>query len=319
MEKSRKTILDRTSYGLTIYAHLLRLYYPGTTVLSLSGKDCAPTQNPFNKDKATLMVQIVDNCARHTDSDKAIPNGDAFDFAQLHYKLQGQELLQAINDDLNLHIDKDDTSNDQTLDAATELNLIQRKLSITRFSYFKKPISNIRPSLEMNLLDVYQIIIGKAFADKTKALRKIEDPKQARKYKASNFDYVTFSGTFSKRKDADLKKHSGLLTIDFDHIPNLEKLKKLLLADDYFETELMFVSPSGDGLKWIISIDLSLATHAENFQAIANYLKHTYNIELDKSGSDISRSCFLPHDPDAYINPKYTSSNHSNTKDHDGI
>ena len=84
----------------------------------------------------------------------------------------------------------------------------------------------------------------------------------------------------------------------------------------------MFISPSGDGLKWIIPIDLSLATHAENFQAIANYLKHTYNIGVDKSGRDISRSCFLPHDPEAYINPVYTSTNQSNStniKDHASI
>jgi hypothetical protein len=25
---------------------------------------------------------------------------------------------------------------------------------------------------------------------------------------------------------------------------------------------------------------------------------------VDKSGKDVSRACFLPHDPEAYINPK---------------
>jgi hypothetical protein len=25
----------------------------------------------------------------------------------------------------------------------------------------------------------------------------------------------------------------------------------------------------------------------------------------DKSGSDVSRACFLPYDPDCFINPKY--------------
>lgn len=200
-----------------------------------------------------------------------------------------------------------------------DLELIQNKLSRPRFSYFKKPISNIRPALKMNLLDVYQVIIGNAFKKNTKALRNISDPKQARNFKANNFDYVTLSGIFSKRKDTELIKHSGFLTIDFDHIQNLKKLKADLLSDEYFETELMFVSPSGDGLKWIISIDLNQASHADNFQAIANYIKHTYNIEVDKSGKDISRACFLPHDPEAFINPKYTSNNHLNTKHHDNI
>ena len=29
------------------------------------------------------------------------------------------------------------------------------------------------------------------------------------------------------------------------------------------------------------------------------------SVEPDKSGKDISRACFLPHDPEAYINPLY--------------
>ena len=99
--------------------------------------------------------------------------------------------------------------------------------------------------------------------------------------------------------------HSGLLTIDFDHIHNLQQLKNQLLNDEYFETELLFISPSGDGLKWIISIDITESTHQNFFQAIANYIKEVYRLEVDKSGKDISRACFLPHDPEAYINPKY--------------
>ncbi|HAH24353.1 MAG TPA: VirE protein, partial [Prolixibacteraceae bacterium] len=59
--------------------------------------------------------------------------------------------------------------------------------------------------------------------------------------------------------------HSGLLTLDFDHVSNLDGLKKTLLSDRYFDTELMFVSPSGDGLKWVISIDLMESSHQQWF------------------------------------------------------
>ena len=93
--------------------------------------------------------------------------------------------------------------------------------------------------------------------------------------------------------------------MDFDHLPNLSEMKNRLLSDEYFDTQLLFVSPSSDGLKWIISIDTGAATHADYFAAIANYIKQTYQIEVDKSGRDISRACFLPHDPQAYINPIY--------------
>ena len=100
-------------------------------------------------------------------------------------------------------------------------------------------------------------------------------------------------------------KHSSLLTIDFDHLENLEELKQQLLNDEYFETEMLFTSPSGEGLKWIIRIDLSKVSHNEYFIAVANYIKQTYNIEVDQSGKDISRACFLSHDPLAYLHKRH--------------
>ncbi|MCB9222265.1 MAG: VirE protein, partial [Ignavibacteria bacterium] len=96
-----------------------------------------------------------------------------------------------------------------------------------------------------------------------------------------------------------------LLTIDFDHIQDIPTLKAALLNDHYFETELLFVSPSGDGLKWVIPIDLTQAKHQDYFKAVANYVSHTYQLEIDQSGKDISRACFLPHDSEIFINPKY--------------
>ncbi|MBK7652263.1 MAG: hypothetical protein IPJ20_18295 [Flammeovirgaceae bacterium] len=90
---------------------------------------------------------------------------------------------------------------------------------------------------------------------------------EARKYKASHFPYVTFSGTFLKRNDQSLQRHSGLITIDFDHVENVQELKARLLQDEYFETGLLFVSPSGDGLKRVIPIDLTKSKHQHYFKA----------------------------------------------------
>jgi hypothetical protein len=174
-----------------------------------------------------------------------------------------------------------------------------------KFSYFRKPITNIKPDQEITLIDVYTLIKGNEFAACTSTLRNIKEVKEARKYKAYHFDYVTFSGTFSQRNDKHLRKHSGLLTIDFDHVSDLSQLKAQLLDDQYFETELLFVSPSGDGLKWIIPIELTKVKHQDYFKAVANYILHTYQLEVDQSGKDISRACFLPHDPEIFINPKY--------------
>lgn len=176
---------------------------------------------------------------------------------------------------------------------------------IPRFSYFEKPISNTKPRATVGLLEIYHLIQGEKFADATNMLRIMQSLEQARKFKAFNFSYVTFSGVFSKRSEMHLEKHSGLLTIDFDHLRNRALLREYLLEDEYFETELLFTSPSGDGLKWIIPIDLSEVGHSGYFLAVANYIQQTYYVEVDQSGKDVSRACFLPHDPDVYINPKY--------------
>ena len=172
------------------------------------------------------------------------------------------------------------------------------------FSFFPAPIKNTIPVLKMTLADAYEYITGPTAVSRTRELRSKTDNKESRKFKSEKFDYCTFSGIFSKRSDQALVQHSGLLCLDFDHLTNLEEVRQWLLNDDYFETQLLFVSPSGDGLKWIINIDISKTTHADYFRAVANYLKQTYNVDVDQSGKDICRACFLPHDPNCYINPK---------------
>lgn len=177
-----------------------------------------------------------------------------------------------------------------------------------RFSYFARNLYNLTTSKNVGIYDTYKMITDTVRKYRTDTIRKLVTEKEQKEYKAQYFDYVTFSGRFTKRNNASLIKHSELLTIDIDHISSLNKLQKIkndLLNDVYFSTELLFTSPRGKGLKWIVKISLEKATHLKYFQAISNYLKKTYNIEVDTNGSDVSRACLLPYDPEAYINPKY--------------
>ncbi|WP_019038510.1 BT4734/BF3469 family protein [Psychroflexus tropicus] len=304
MNLSRESILDKTHYGLNIYAHVLRQYYPGDTVLSLAGRDCKPTKNPFNAGKPTLWIKIVDGCAVHVDTEHAIPFGDAFDFAAMHFKQKDDELFDTLNREMHLRIGRQSFYAAPTpLAMAAEPD--EPSVEIPEFSYFTKPVTNTVPSKQLNLLDVYTLIKGDAYTDCTSTLREIQDVKQARAYKASNFDYVTFSGAFSKRNEAAIQQHSGLLPLDFDHVDDVEDLRSKLLDDPSLETELLFVSPSGDGIKWVVSADTSQLSHKDYFRAVANYVQHTYKLTVDQSGKDTCRACFLPHDPHVFINSKY--------------
>ncbi len=301
-----KDILGKTHYGLNIYSHILREYYPDEIVVRLSGKECAPTKNPFNENKLTLKLINVDWVFLYNDLEKKDFNGNPFEFAALYYKLTGNELLEKLNKELNLRIgEQRDFYSNKKLPELPEKEESKPAVHIPKFSYFKAPVSNIYPKNTLSLVEVYELIKSNQYTSITEQLRAFLKKDSARKFKASKFDYATFSGIFEKRNDKALISHSGLLTIDFDHIDNLQQLKNQLLNDEYFETELLFVSPSGDGLKWIIPIDITESTHQNFFNAIANYMKEVYQLEVDKSGKDVSRACFLPHDPEAYINPKY--------------
>ena len=113
---NKELIRDKTHYGLSIYIHILKRYYPDT-VLRIVGRECGIYRNPFNSNKETLHIFIYKDritgsaldkeYARHEDTENVIPAGDAFDFAELHYKQQGDELLQTLNKELHLHIGED--------------------------------------------------------------------------------------------------------------------------------------------------------------------------------------------------------------------
>jgi hypothetical protein len=311
-----KQILHDTHYGLNIYAHILRKYYPDEVVIELSGKTCKPTRNPFNRDKVSLNISNKDWIFYFEDTELPDFKGNPFDFATHHYQLTGQELLQKINSEMNLQIGE---PKGFYTNKKSKVQVPVVDANLPKFSYFRCPVTNTQPNAEMTIADVYGAIKSNKYKRQTEELRSISEAESARKYKAKHFDYVTFSGIFSKRNDSALIQHSGLITLDFDHVSNLQELNETLLKDKYFETELMFVSPSGDGLKWIISIDLKECNHQDWFQAIAAYLMTTYQLEVDKSGKDISRACFLPNDPKVYINPNYLKcpfSQSTNSKSH---
>ena len=292
-------ILNATHYGLGIYAHILREYYPNETVLHLVGRDCGLCRNPFANGESNLHIWIEksnpddptsDECARHHDTSGTISDGDAFTFAEQHFHLTGDALLEKIIEKMNIVRKNDSTDNE--------------KMEIPVFSFFRAPISNTFPHKSITLLDAYHYLIGHFARQRTLTLREISDAQQARRFKASNFDYCCFSGIFSKRNDNALIRHSGLMCIDFDHLSAPDDLFRRLLLDEYFDTQLLFRSPSGDGLKWIIPIDLAESSHGDYFQAVAAYILQRYSVQIDKSGRDVSRACFLPYDPNAFLNPK---------------
>ena len=308
MEKTidKQTLLKKTMWGVDIYAHILRKFYPDEAVIKVVGRDCGICKNPFAGGARTLHIwfernnpvgRLSEETAYHKDQFGAIPDGTALDFAELYYKQSGQELLNTLNREMYLNLDKERTQYSNT--PASDID------RGPKFSFFKAPIQNTKSHKSITIKDAYNYIVGHYAKEKTETLRSFDDKKRARLYKSANFDYVTFCGEFDIRSNNSVKSVSGLLCIDFDHVAELEVLFSKLLNDEYFNTVLLFRSPSGDGLKWVIEIPPSDLPHPDFFRAIENYIFKVYGIKIDGSGKDISRACFLCHDPNAYINPNY--------------
>jgi len=119
-----------------------------------------------------------------------------------------------------------------------------------------------------------------------------------------NLPAVAFGGIFTRRKKDALVKPSGLVVLDIDHVtgPELSEIKGKLTADRH--TALLFVSPSGAGLKAVFSADFSDdTTFKQAYRAISSYLSKEYSLKLDESGKDVCRLCYVSHDPEAYYNP----------------
>lgn len=167
----------------------------------------------------------------------------------------------------------------------------------------------VKPFRITSLRGVYKYITGTYAKEATEYLRSLSDHAEQQQFKALNFRTISPAGIFGYRNAKSLVQHSGLMVIDIDGITShrrLMKVREMLLDDPVFETELLFVSPSGHGLKWIIYVgDMQGKSHKEYFGVVRNYLLDTYDIEADKSGSDVCRICYLPYDPNCYINPEF--------------
>jgi len=110
---------------------------------------------------------------------------------------------------------------------------------------------------------------------------------------------VLFSGTFSRRAASALVQHSGLICADLDELGTaLEPTFELVASDPH--TLACFRSPTGTGLKVVCRVDPT-KPHAESFQALEHYMLEHFGLEIDQACKDVSRICFVSHDPEAFV------------------
>ena len=179
-----------------------------------------------------------------------------------------------------------------------------------RFSYYRGGIAAILPYAAITPAQLYTVLTCGRHRARTEALRAAAVGSPQRAELKKGLDYVTPAGTFTRRANNALDTASDLLVLDFDHV-DVGAARAALLADALLAPELvlLFISPSGDGLKVFVHTDPA-ATHLDNFRAYAAYLGAHYaalGLVPDEAGKDVARACFVPYAPDAWLAPAYAA------------
>ena len=202
------------------------------------------------------------------------------------------------------------------------------------FSYFQPPIApvkdgqgrtltpaNLKPQASVSLAQVCQLITrNEQLRRLTLQVRQSSDLSLA---KRTLLPFITPFGTFSHRRCDTLLAFSGLLPIDVDKLESgeeAEHIKQSLFGDPYLDTRLVFVSPSGKGVKAYIPSPSHRLTAEDNPASLASvyatqameYVRCMYELHpdsrrrgVDVSGKDVVRACYLCHDEKALISVKY--------------
>ena len=129
-------------------------------------------------------------------------------------------------------------------------------------------------------------------------VRNEKDPKKQEELKGS-LPAVVFQGKFSRRKNSALIQSSGFMILDFDCKSGDESkaVYEKIKDDPHFYA--IFRSVRGVGYKALVRIP---AVNSD-----AEYKQYFYSMkdrypELDDSGKDISRLCFITSDPEMKMN-----------------
>lgn len=166
-------------------------------------------------------------------------------------------------------------------------------------SYYKSITQ--KNNVLISLSEVFKAIqSGSDFKNIIEGIRNEKDKDKKDKLKKA-LPAITPSATFGEqRKNEFIKSYNALICLDFDKISDLQKKKTALSEDKYCMA--VFISPSGNGLKFFAKVDGDSKGHLENFNTLKDYILKTFQIEADKACSDVTRLMYLSYDKDLFQN-----------------
>ncbi len=161
-------------------------------------------------------------------------------------------------------------------------------LNSIRIGNYEKQIGNIRRLLTNNNIQSYRA-------------------------KKKQLPAYIFSGiAFGNRYKFDISGYTSLIVVDIDKLENIELVKSQLKSDCHVIS--VWMSPSGNGLKALFYVEYASPIKEEDiwvlhehcaFPQIENYLITKYSIQVDQTGADITRLCFVSSDSDIHLKREF--------------
>ena len=180
-------------------------------------------------------------------------------------------------------------------------------------SFGKHLISQDEQMTTISLADLHSMILlpDQALCQQQTILRNVRNI-DVRKYQELKkaLPYFVCGKFASGRRLADEFSSTSGFVLDLDNYENpevtLEELKSRLSADQ--RIALMFISPSGTGLKMLFLLDKPCTdanVYASFYRQFAVDFARQYDIErfVDYKTNDVTRACFLAADSDCHFNP----------------
>ncbi|MFV0210129.1 DUF5906 domain-containing protein [Empedobacter falsenii] len=137
-------------------------------------------------------------------------------------------------------------------------------------------------------------------------LRKSLEQGKMEPYEKAKKSLIAFtpSATFKGGRKLDyLQNYNQIIVLDIDKVEKNKLVEIKQKAIELSTTFVAFISPSNNGLKLFIKVSTNQEEHKNTYNIVKEFYEKELEIEIDKSGKDITRLCFYSYDPEIFFNP----------------
>jgi len=180
-------------------------------------------------------------------------------------------------------------------------------MKVSIFRNFNQVVENLDISVILE-----QIRSGK-YKPRILALRELLRQGKTDEYNDAKRSLPAFtpSGLFEGgRKLEYLKEYSGLIILDIDKLTQDQLCATRTRVEEIPNTHACFISPSGNGLKILVKVFSRPVYHKVVFNQVKSFYEEQLRnknqdstVQIDPSGKDITRLCFVSWDEMLYLNP----------------